>query len=486
MAVIQTIVSGITLFLLYRYLLKTIGPEQLGIWSIALTIASVSRISEMGLTGSAVKYTAKYIARGEKDKASEVIQTTVVTIGVVLALVLVAAYLPITLLISKLIPEQNITTIQTILPFVLISMWIGTIANVFISGLDACQLITLRALVSIFTTVLFLVLTLIFVPQYGLTGLVWAQTGQNALMLFGSLILLKRELPSLPLLIYQWHLPIFREMFRYGVNFQLINILVMLVDPITKMLMTKFGGLSTVAYYEMANRMVSQFRSLLVSANQVIVPHIANLHENAPEEITKIYLDSYRLIFFLSLPLYAGVAAVGPLASELWIGHYEQSFAIYVALISAAFWLNALTVPAYFVNLGTGLLRWNTLSFVVMALLNLALGYFLGCFWGGEGVVLGYLLALIIGSSLIILGYHHDYRIPLAELLPDESKQLFIACCSGLMAGWISFYLLNLDMEGDTKAGFSLAMCVAAIIPSFWIHPLSKQIICRLTTSFRF
>ncbi len=480
MAVAQTIVSGITLFLLYRYLLKTIGPEQLGIWSITLAIASASRISEMGLTGSAVKYTAKYVARGETCKASEVIQTTVVTIGVVLALVLAVGYQPITLLISKLIPEQNITNIQTILPYVLISMWIGTIANVFISGLDACQLITLRALVSMFTTVLFLVLTLIFVPQYGLTGLVWAQTGQNLLMLFGSVILLRRELPSLPFLIYKWRLPLFREMFRYGVNFQLINILVMLVDPTTKMLMTKFGGLSTVAYYEMANRMVSQFRSLLVSANQVLVPHIANLHENAPEEISKIYLDSYRVIFFLSLPLYTGVVAIAPLASELWIGGYEQSFVIYVGLLSIAYCFNTLCGPAYFNNLGTGLLQWNIWGHVVMAFFNAALGYFFGRFLGGEGVALGYLLALIIGSSLIIVGYHYESQTPLEELVPNEGRNVFAACCLGLMAGGV-FYFLKLEERTIARAGLSLAICLVLIVPSLWAHPLGKQLGCRLT-----
>lgn len=483
MAVAQAIVSGIALFLLYRYLLKTIGPEQLGIWSIALAIASASRISEMGLTGSAVKYTAKYVARRKECKASEVIQTTVVTIGVVLALVLTAGYLPITLLISKLIPEQNIANIQTILPYILVSMWIGAVANVFISGLDACQRITLRALVSMFTTVFFLVLTLIFVPRYGLTGLVWAQTGQNLLMLFGGLLLLKRELPSLPLLIYKWRFSLFKEMFRYGVSFQLINILVMLVDPTTKMLMTTFGGLSTVAYYEMANRMVSQFRSLLVSANQVLVPHIANLHENAPEEITKIYLDSYRVIFFLSLPLYAGVVAIAPLASELWIGGYEQSFVIYVGLLCIAYCFNTLSGPAYFNNLGTGLLQWNVWGHVGMALFNAALGYLFGRFLGGEGVALGYLLALIIGSSLIIGGYHYESNISLATLVPNESRNVLAACCLGLIAGGVLFYFLKLEEKAIVRAGLSLAICFILIVPSLWNHPLRKQIGYRLTNS---
>lgn len=486
MAVAQVVVSGGVLFLLYRYLLRTIGSEQVGIWAIVLATVSASRISEMGFTGSAVKYTAKYIARGDKNKASEVIQTTAVTIGVVLACVLAGGYPLMTWMMGKLIPLQHSSDALAILPYALASVWIGTVASVFLSGLDGCQRIDLRVLVSMSATALLWLLTLMFVPAHGLVGLAWAQIGQGLLMLLGSWVLLRRELPSLPVLICKWRLSLFQEMFRYGFNFQLISIFGMLIDPTTKMLMTKFGGLSTVAYYEMANRMVTQFRSLLVSANQVMVPHIANLHENAPEEISKIYLDSYRVIFFLSLPLYAGVAAVAPLAGELWIGHYEQGFVIYTALISMAYWFTTLTGPAYFINLGTGLLRWNTLEYLVMAPLNIALGYILGCFFGGEGVVLGYLLALIIGNSFVVLGYHRDYRIPLITLLPRESGRLFIACCIGLVAGWTSFYLLTPALGAVTKAGLSLIVCIAAIAPSVWMHPLSKVIACRLKFMFRF
>ena len=484
MAVAQVIVSGGVYFLLYRYLLRTIGSGQVGIWVIVFATASVSRVSEMGFTESAVKYTAKYIARGEISKASEVIQTTVITIGVFLACVLVGGYPLIAWLMGKIIPAAHITSALSILPYALVSVWIGTVGGIFLSGLDGCQRIDLRVFISMLASVFFLVLTWILVPEHGLIGLAWAQTGQGVLILLGSWVLLRRELPSLPLLFFKWRYSLFREMPHYGFNFQIIAIFGMLIDPTTKALMAKFGGLTSVAYYAMANRMVTQFRSLLVSANQVLVPQVANLHENAPEEIRKFYLDSYRVVFFFALPLFAGVTAVAPLASELWIGHYEQSFVIYATLISAAYWLNTLTGPAYFVNLGTGLLRWNTWSFVVMAPLNLALGYFLGVAFGGGGVAVGYVLALLIASSLVILGYHRDHHIPLAELLPSESKQLSIACCIGLMVSLSAFYFLEVPAGSLAKAGLSLIIFIIMIAPAFWMHPLRKKIGYRLAIAF--
>lgn len=480
MAVIQTVVSGGTLFLLYRYLLREIGPDKVGIWAIVLAAASASRISEMGFTGSAVKFTAKYIARGEFSRASEIIQTTVITIGIVLAGVLTIGYPVITWLMAKFIPVTEIQSAIAILPYALVSVWIGAVAGVFSSGLEGCQRIDVRALVSMLSAILFLGLTWILVPYYGLIGLAWAQIGQGGAMLIGSQILLKRELPALPLLPRGWRYSIFREMFRYGANFQVSSIFAMLFEPTTKALMAKFGGLSMTAYYEMANRMVTQFRSLLVAANKVVVPRIATLHEKTPEAVQKTYRESYQMVFFLALPLYVGVVAVAPLVSELWIGRYERAFVMYSLLLAAGYWVNTLVGPAYFVNLGTGLLRWNTMAHIVIGILNGAMGFFLGSAFGGDGVVLGYVLALVIGSSLVVLGYHYDYHIPVADLLPRESKSLVLASCAGLMIGWIIFNLLDLSINILLKAGLSFVISIIIVGTACWMHPMRSRLMERI------
>jgi O-antigen/teichoic acid export membrane protein len=265
-------------------------------------------------------------------------------------------------------------------------------------------------------------------------------------------------------------------MLQYGVNFQLISIFALLFEPTTKALMAKFGGLTSTAYYEMANRMVMQFRALLVSANQVMVPRVASLNEISPETIQDVYFASYRVVFFLSVPLFATMAAAAPLASEVWIGHYEQSFVLYSVLLVAGFWLNTLCGPAYFVNLGTGSLHWVTLAHVVIGILNVSLGYMLGGAYGGSGVVMGYVLALVFGSSLVVAGFHRDNHISRRALLPTESRKLFIACCVALLLGWGVFHFVDIPEATLARAGLSLTICVVGIAPIFWAHPLRSKI----------
>ena len=480
LAIVQVLVTGIVLFLLYRYLLQVIGPEQVGIWALILATVSASRITEMGFAGSAVKYTARYIARGQLDEAALVIQTTVMTIGLILAVVLVVGYPAIVWVLERVLPELRIADGLGLLPYGLVSVWIGAMASIAMSGLDGCQRIDLRSMISIFGGVLLLILVWILVPRYGLIGLAWSQIGQGIFMMAVSWIILRQQLLTMPILPYQWRFTLFREMLRYGLNFQLISIAGMLFEPTTKVLMAKFGGLSATAYYEMANRMVTQFRALLVSANQVMVPRVAAMYENTPTTLQNTYLASYRIMFFLSVPLFAVVVTIAPLISQIWIGYYETHFVQYSILLAVGYCLNTLVGPAYFFNLGTGHLSWNVIGHFVIGVVNGSLGFILGMVFGGQGVVAGYVLALILGSGTILVGYHRDGHIPFIELFPVESRKLFLACLSGSLIGLMFYYYAPIRIDGSfVRTGVAVSICVLIVGPFLWHHPLQPALIGR-------
>lgn len=484
MASAQIAVSGGVLFFLYRYLLETVGPEGLGLWSMVAAVASVSKLGELGLSGTAVKFVARHVARGETVEAVEVVHTTVVSVAVLQGAVLAGGYPLMAWILESAIPADRLGEALAILPLSLASAWVATLAGVYLSALDGCERLDVRSLATMLSSAACLVLTWILVPRLGIAGIVWAQAGQWGATLLCAGLLLRRELPSFSLMGWGWSRPRFQEMFGYAVKFQVASVFGMLVDPILKGLMAKFGGLAPTAYFEMANRMVGQFRALLMAANQAMVPRVASLHETAPAEIGDVYLGFYRTLFFLSLPLYAGVAALGPLASQVWIGHYEGDFVAYGAAIALAYWLNSLSGPAYFANLGTGRLGWNTASAVSQALLCAGLGYGLGITAGPSGIALAYAISVAACSGLVIAGYHRDHGLPYARLLPVESRSILIASWLGLAAGWLVFCALEGQVGATARAGLGLLACLATILPALWRHPLQRAIRSRLCSAF--
>ncbi|MGC8888266.1 MAG: polysaccharide biosynthesis C-terminal domain-containing protein, partial [Verrucomicrobiia bacterium] len=89
MSLVQIVLVAGVLFFLYRFLLKTIGVEQFGIWSLVLSTTSVLQVANFGLSGSVVKFVAKYMAREEYNNVSEVIQTAVISIALIVGFSLI-------------------------------------------------------------------------------------------------------------------------------------------------------------------------------------------------------------------------------------------------------------------------------------------------------------------------------------------------------------------------------------------------------------
>lgn len=476
MSVTQIVVIGVVLFVLYKFLLNTIGVAQLGIWSLVLATTSVTQIANFGLSGSVVKFVAKYVARGEDENISGVVQTAVISVAAFGSCVLLIGYPIAKWVLGLVIVNEYLPLAFSVLPYAFLALWSMVITSIFQAGLDGCQRIDLRSLLLMGGAILHLLLCFVFTPIYGLIGVAYARVLVNVLILIGSWLLLKRCLPVLPVFPYRWNKSLFREIIGYGINFQVISVIAMLYDPITKALLSKFGGLSVVGYYEMASKMVQQFRALIVSANQVLVPAIADLKEKTPEKVQSVYSNSYQLLFYLALPLYSFIVICAPIISELWIGHYESVFVLFTILLAIGWLLNTLNVPAYFAYLGIGELRWNVISHITIGLLNAGLGFTMGILFNGIGVIVAWVFSLALGSSIVYLSYHIKYRVPLIELLPKSSRIIIIVCLIGILSAFIMQQQFNHNFNAVILNIIILFSFSIMVFISIWFHPMRKRL----------
>jgi O-antigen/teichoic acid export membrane protein len=473
-SILQTVAAGITLFILYRFLLKTIGVEQLGIWSLVVAITGMAQMTNFGLSGSVVKFVAKYVARNEREIASKVIQTAAISVGIMMTLVLLAGY-PIAKWILELVtPIQCLQSAFDILPLTFVAFWLLIVTSIFQSGLDGVQRIDLKGFLLIAGSIVNLIFCYVLVPPYGLVGVAYARVIENSGIFIGSWFVLKRKFSVLPTIPYKWDRNLFKEMLNYGINFQIISVTAILHDPITKAFLSKFGSLSMVGYYEMASKMMWHLRGLLVSATQVIVPAIANMQEKIPDQIRSAYITCYGMLFYLALPFYSFTIVSMPLVSELWVGYYESVFILFSALLAIGYFFNTLSIPAFYVNLGTGKLVWNVLGMVTIGLLNTLLGLLFGSLFDGVGVVVGLVIALVIGSALIVTSYHVKNKLPLINIVPKTSNALILSCLVSTMIVLLLQYESLLDSIGSSV--ISIVLFVLIVVIPVWFHPMKKRL----------
>ena len=138
----QVIGSAVALFFLYRFLIRTIGIEQLGIWSLVLATTSVVTLANQGFSASIVKFVAKYAAWNRSEDVSVLIQTAVISMGLALGVFALALYPGAKWILKSVIPAGLLGEALAILPYAFATLWLNVVGGIFLAGLAGYELIT--------------------------------------------------------------------------------------------------------------------------------------------------------------------------------------------------------------------------------------------------------------------------------------------------------------------------------------------------------
>ena len=485
-SLLQVIITSVVLFISYKYLITELGVEKLGVWSLIVASVSLLNIGSLGLSSTLVKYVAKHLVSNNQERISSIIQTALITVVIAAIVLLVIVYVLANILLQAIIPHNQIALATMLLPYSLLNVGLLLPAGILLSALDGAQKIYLRNLLLIASSVFFLIILFYLVPTFDLLGVVYAQICQALFTLLLGWYIVKKVLHFLPIIPYKWDLKSLREIIGYGTNLQLITIFQMLYEPVTKSMLTIFGGLTSVGYYEMANRLVLKTREIIVSIFQVLVPVYATQVEKNIDSIKSTYSKSFNYSLFLSIPLFSLLIVATPLISILWLGLFEFQFYVFSIILFCAWFINVINTPAYFAFLGIGLLKWNVLSHLTIGILNLILCYILGLYFGGVGTVLGWAVALSLGSLIILYNFNSSQKLASISIISKENKLLFLVSILLILAIiLVQFYFFSFSSDLFINTGFILlyTMIVSYI---FWNHPIRRDLFNSFKLLFSF
>jgi O-antigen/teichoic acid export membrane protein len=439
-AIAQTIVSAGVLFFLYRFLLSELGAEKLGLWSLILASTSLARIGELGFSNATLRFVGKYVGMGKLDDASEILETSLITIGFPMAIILASVIPILGLVLPWVVPLQHMPDALVIVPWAMLALWFGIIGGLVQSAIDGTGRMDQRNMILIASTLIYILTALILTSMFGLQGVAIAQAVQAGVTLFAMWMLAKAQLKSLPIFPYRWRKQRFLEIFAFALNMQLGSIVGMFIEPITKALISKFGGLSFLAYYEMASQVISRARSVLIAGFQAMAPQFAIA--SGRESHMKLFIESLEKATNPGIPYMAIVMSSLPIISHIWIGRFENAFVFTAELLCVTWTLVTLMMPAYFLLVGAGSAKPIALAHSATTILTLLMGLIGGFLAGGYGVILGWSVALISANFYLVYeankylyqkGEKHEINIFGLMRLTFTAMCLLIAFSSGLV-----------------------------------------------------
>lgn len=418
-SVVQVLFSAATLLLTYRLLVKHLPIDQIGLWALIIGSTAVARVAELGLGAGVLRFVAGDVSNGRKDLAARSVGMAVVCVVALVGVVTIIAY-PIALpLLLKAAPPGLDGAVRELLACALAAVVLGAVGNVFMGAIDGCQRMDIRVGLQMGGNVVQLVSTYLALSMGGLAKLGYVQIAQSSFLLLGGVALAVGLIGARLREYLQFDGERLRQILAYGGGLQVSAIAQLLFEPLTKVLLTTFGGLALTGYFDVANRLIVQLRAIIIAAYTALVPHVAARVRDgqiAIDEVRSTYLRSCDLLLYVLLPYSACVAAALPLMLTLWLGHFDATL-LAIALLQFVGWsLNSLNPPAYYLFVALGLMRKPIMSHVLIGLVTLVTGSIFGYLWGGWGVLAGSVAALMIGSLYLLAAFHREFQVPTAAL----------------------------------------------------------------------
>ena len=460
-ALIQVVFTALLYFFLYKYLLGRLGIQQLGIWSLILSFSSIANLANFGITSGLVKFVADYLAEKQENKIGKLILTAIISMAILFSVFSVLILYGAKYFLHYVIDAQFLSIAFSILPYSLGSLCLNAVSGVFTSVLEGFQKNYLRNFIYIFSGIIMIIATVLLTPIFHLQGVAMAQLIQCIFIFIAALVLMYRMSPFNKFTQWKWSTKTFKELFNYGYKFQVVSICQMLYEPTTKLLLSKFGGLALLGHYEMATRAVNQFRALLVNANQVVIPVIAEKAKTSSFAHRQDFFRTMnRILLLFTLPLSTILIVITPFISIIWLGSIDMdfTFAMYVLIISVI--INIMCGPSYFSCMGEGRLSILVIVHVGMAIANLVFGYLLGISLGGYGIILSWGLSLSIGSLFLIYAYSAKISVRVLQIFSSKDYLLLIASLLIIISIIISFTLNTLAINNYFKTGIALGATI--------------------------
>lgn len=483
---LQVVLTAVVTFASYRLVRETVGAERFGVWAAVGAVALASGVAELGMGSGALRYISLHLGRSEDQEAREVAETAVLSSVVLVALAALALGPVLPLLLTAVWNPSSTALLPdaaALLPWVLGLLVVNALQNACLSCLDGAQRVHVRNALAVGGSLIGLAFAFAWVPERGLIGYAQALGTQALVVSAAAWTGLRWALPGLPVVPCRWRASAFRRIVGYGAAWQGISLVNLLTDPLAKILLGRYGGLALLGQYEAATKLALPLRGVVVSAQQALVPAIARMSGGASERLSAVYVTTLRVsvaLVGLTLP---ALLLGAPLAAVAWLGGRDLVFERLYALLTAAWFFNALSGPAYFDHVGRGRLMpvfaghaTTALGVVVLGPVFAHLGVAAaGAPGGGFGVAVAAALSIGLGSSVAPIVLHRGGAVSNAWTSADRlvGAVVAVSLATAILVAVIGVGSLPLRMV--TAAG-TMAITGAALA----VHPDVRSLRLRL------
>jgi len=232
-----------------------------------------------------------------------------------------------------------------------------------------------------------------------------------------------------------------------------------------KLLISALCGVSVLAIYELADKLLQLSRAISGALIDPLMPAFAHLHAGQDTERWKsLFVHSSKLIALFGMAALVGLSVFADRLIVVWTGHAYPLAAWTIRVMAGGHFLWVMTGAGTSVLRGKGTLKLemsNAILRTVLAAILVVPGYF----WGGyEGLVVAITVSRVVSSIWFLVSFSSTERFGFGGYMRDILAR---SCAIGTAAVVAGFGIRSLPMgwipPWDDRWRATLEVCTLGV-----------------------
>ena len=409
---INLAISSVVPFLYTPIMLRILGQEEYGVYSLSNSIAAYLAVLNLGMGKAIIRYITKYRAEGNKKGVESMLGLFVVIYLILAGVVcLVGFFLSMysDIFFGNGLTGEEINTLKILLIIMTISTAFSFIVSVFSSVTISFEKYIFSRTVDIISTILAPILNLIAL----FLGFASVGMAINTLVLQIVYLIIYFLFCCYKLKIKPQFMKmpphLIRELWGFSAFVFLSSIVDMLYWATDKVLIGAMIGAAAVAVYNIGGTFTSILQTMSGAISNVFVPRVTMMAvtNTGGENISELLIRIGRLQYIIVSLILSGYIVFGKPFISFWAGDgYQEAY--YIALLT----MIPLAIPliqniAYNAIVAQNKHQFRAVIYSVIAIINVVTTYLAIPYFGIIGAAVCTAIAFLVGNGLIMNIYYY-------------------------------------------------------------------------------
>lgn len=472
------IILNIGVGLLYTpYMLRMLGQNEYGLYSLVASVISYLTILDLGLGNAVVRYTAKFRTEGKLQEQYEMFGMFLclyACIGFLAMLVGGVLFHSFDEWFGHSMTMDELEKARLMILFLIFNVAFTFPMSIFGSILLAYERFVFPKVLQIVRILLNLVVMIVLLNMgFKAVAMVVVQTIFNILTLVIHFFYCKYKLGiQLHFRRFRWDL--LKEISVYSFWIFLSVIMDRIYWNTGQFVLGMYGGTAAIAVFAVAIQLSVLYMSFSTSISGVFLPKVTAMvaSQSDQKEISDLFIRTGRIQYIVMAFILSGFVVFGRPFIRLWAGDgYEDAYWM------AVLFFITLTIPMI-QNLGITILqarnrmKFRSLLYLVIAFVSLYFQFVLAKQYGGLGCAIAISAALLIGQGLIMNVYYHRRQgLDLILFWKEIGRMSVIPFILGVSAFWL---LRDAVWENWFQLGLGIGIYTLVYLPLFFHYSMNQ------------